>query len=153
MANWNKINLSVDERGDEDANHRAVRDGLRAYNTRTLPQWFNRDAAEPMLNVYAHDANGQLIGGVTCHIEWDALNVEYVWVDESARGQGVGRLLMRRAEAEARARGCTWAMLTTFDFQARGFYEKLGYRVVGQYDNYPPGHTYYFLRRELGEDQ
>ena len=29
-------------------------------------------------------------------------------------------------------------MLTTYSFQARGFYEKEGYRVVGEMAGYPP---------------
>ena len=34
-------------------------------------------------------------------------------------------------------------------FQALGFYQKRGYTVAGQLDGYPPGHTKYFLRKEL----
>ncbi len=36
---------------------------------------------------------------------------------------------------------------TTYSFQARGFYEKLGYRLAGQIDDYPPGRSYYWLRK------
>jgi ribosomal protein S18 acetylase RimI-like enzyme len=43
---------------------------------------------------------------------------------------------MRYAEAEAQARGCHSVWLDTFAFQARGFYERLGYRKVAHLDRY-----------------
>ncbi len=39
------------------------------------------------------------------------------------------------------------AHLDTFSFQARGFYEALGYEVFGRLEEYPPGHERYFLRK------
>ena len=57
--------------------------------------------------------------------------------------------MLDAAEAEARARGCLRARLSTFDFQARGFYEKQGYRVVGTLADYPPGGAMYWMRKEL----
>ena len=65
------------------------------------------------------------------------------------RRLGHGRALLRMAEAEARTRGCSHVMLTTYSFQARGFYEKEGYRVVGEMAGYPPGTTYYWMRKDL----
>ena len=59
------------------------------------------------------------------------------------RGRGFGKELMKRAETYAVKRGCTDAFLDTFSFQARPFYEKLGYRVFGTLENHPVGHRYY----------
>ena len=53
-------------------------------------------------------------------------------------------------ESEAARRGCHSSHLDTFDFQALGFYEKLGYRTFGELDDYPPGHRRYSLARPLG---
>lgn len=52
------------------------------------------------------------------------------------------------AEAEALQRGCSRAKLRTFSFQARGFYEKEGYRVVGELEDYPPGETFYWMQKD-----
>ena len=68
---------------------------------------------------------------------------------ESARGRGLGRTLMRQAEDVALRRGCHGAWLDTFSFQARGFYEKLGYTVFGSIDDYPPGHSRFFMKKVL----
>ena len=61
------------------------------------------------------------------------------------RRQGLGAELLRRAEDEARARGCVGAHLDTFSFQARGFYEKQGYALFGTIPDCPPGHARFFL--------
>jgi hypothetical protein len=39
--------------------------------------------------------------------------------------------MLLQAEQEAKARGCRGAWLDTYSFQARGFYERLGYAVFG----------------------
>jgi GNAT superfamily N-acetyltransferase len=66
-----------------------------------------------------------------------------------ARGHGFGKELMKRAELYAVERGCTNAFLDTFSFQARPFYEKLGYRVFGTLENHPFGHQHYFMTKRL----
>ena len=67
---------------------------------------------------------------------------------DGLRGRGVGRELLDRAEVRTRERGCHSAWLDTFSFQARGFYEKLGYGEFGRLD-YPPGHDRHFMRKRL----
>jgi hypothetical protein len=42
-------------------------------------------------------------------------------------------------EAQARARGCRTYYLETFSFQARPFYERLGYAVELEIRGYAPG--------------
>ena len=42
-------------------------------------------------------------------------------------------------------------MLKTFSFQARGFYEKNGYRVTGVIEEYPPGESFFWMVKELVE--
>ena len=56
---------------------------------------------------------------------------------------------MRRAEDEARRRGCRGIWLDSFTFQAPGFYQRLGYEIFGALDDYPPGDKRCFLRKRL----
>jgi len=70
-------------------------------------------------------------------------------VPESLRGRRIGSDLLSRAEAEARTRGCSNVWLDTFEFQARGFYERLGYRCFGELAEYPPGFSRYFMTKVL----
>src|SRR5579859_2075713 len=114
---------------------------------------FNQEAtgAAPSrsLAVLLKQADGTTAGGLLGRTWGGWLYVELLYVPDAARGTGLGRALMARAEAEARARGCRGIWLDTFSFQARGFYEKLGFTVIGRLDDYPPGHQRFFLQKRL----
>ena len=56
---------------------------------------------------------------------------------------------MAEIERVAAQRGCTHAHLDTFSYQARPFYERLGYRVFGVLQNYPSGHQRFFMEKTL----
>jgi hypothetical protein len=56
---------------------------------------------------------------------------------------------LEEAEAEAARRGCRTITLDTFSFQAPGFYQKLGYRVVGVYEDCPVGFSRIYLQKGL----
>jgi ribosomal protein S18 acetylase RimI-like enzyme len=116
---------------------------------------FNNQHAEPehyqRLLLLVRDDSGKITGGLLGYTHWHWLFVQNLWVAESLRGAGYGRKLLQLAEDEARQRGCEHAYLDIFDFQARGFYEKPGYELFGQLEDYLPGHTRYFLqKRKLG---
>lgn len=99
--------------------------------------------------VVARDARGAIVGGIVGTTNWNWLHVRLVWVSESCRRGGLGRRLMAELERAAVARGCTRAHLDTFSFQARPFYERLGYRVFGVLDDYPPGQQRFFMEKTL----
>jgi GNAT superfamily N-acetyltransferase len=98
------------------------------------------------------DAGGRFVGGLQGVTTWGWLYVIIVWVDEAHRGRGVGTRLMDWAEGEARKRGCENACLSSYSFQAPEFYRRRGYAVFGQLEDYPAGHTMYFLRKRLAGD-
>jgi GNAT superfamily N-acetyltransferase len=101
------------------------------------------------LGVMLRDEHGTLVGGVYGHINWNWLSVGRVWVSEALRGSGYGRQLMAAIEQAAKGRGCTYAHLDTFSFQARPCYEALGYEVFGTLDDYPPGYQLFFMKKVL----
>jgi GNAT superfamily N-acetyltransferase len=98
------------------------------------------------------EEGSEVVGGLWGGTAYGWLFTELLFVPEALRGQGIGADLLARAEAEARARGCVGAWLDTFAFQARGFYEGLGYGVFGQIDGYPPGSARYFLSKRLSAE-
>jgi len=101
------------------------------------------------LAVFARDARGTLVGGVYGHVNWNWLQVSLFWVSAEQRRHGLGSRLLGAIEQEAIARGCTQSHLDTFSYQARSFYERLGYQVFAALEDYPSGHTRYFLRKTL----
>lgn len=103
--------------------------------------------ARPLLITLTDSNTGDVLGGLFGATGYAWLHVDMLFVSESLRGSGLGTQLMRQAEDEALRRGCRGAYLDTFDFQARGFYERLGYTVFGQLEDTPPGHTRFFLKK------
>ncbi|MGN6576120.1 MAG: GNAT family N-acetyltransferase [Nocardioides sp.] len=97
------------------------------------------------------DSRARLLGGCTGHTEdvWQWLTVDTMWVRPDHRGTGLGTALLTAVEDEARARGCRWAKLNTWDFQAPGFNEANGYVEYGRELDYPPGHVNHLMRKEL----
>ena len=122
----------------------AVLTPLRAYNLAQAGDPRARPVA-----ILIEDEAGEAIGGLWGRIAFDWLFVELLGLPEAARGAGLGRALMVRAEAIARAAGCVGIWLDTFDFQAPGFYEKLGFARFGVIADYPAGHERFFYRKRL----
>lgn len=114
---------------------------------------YNRGKAGPSiaraLVVTIRDASGAVIGGLTGQTSRGWLFTELLFVPEALRAQGLGAQVMKMAEDEAVARACIGAWLDTFDFQARGFYEKLGYTCFGEIKDYPPGFSRFFMKKLL----
>ena len=118
--------------------------GLVAYNEAHA----GPSGAQPMA-VLVLDEGQRVLGGLWGWTAYGWLSIELLFLPPDLRGLDLGREVMRRAEDEARRRGCHGVWLDTFGFQARGFYERLGYAVFGQLDGYPDGFTRYFMRKAL----
>ena len=101
------------------------------------------------LSVFVRDAQQAVVGGLNGVTIWNWLHVDHLWVRANLRGHGLGSRLLATAERVAIERGCRYAMLDTFDFQAKPFYERLGYRQWGELPDFPAGHTRFFLARSL----
>jgi GNAT superfamily N-acetyltransferase len=126
-----------------EASHRGlILSGLAKFNVDQAGPGHHR----PMC-ILVRDEAGEAVGGLWGVTAYDWLLVELLFVPESLRGRGTGAALIRRAEEEARARACVGAWLDTFSFQARGFYEKLGYQLVGTVPDHPIGGARHFLMK------
>jgi GNAT superfamily N-acetyltransferase len=135
------IQIEIEEQPDLEAEDFVTR-GLRAYNAATAGPPHIED-----LWIMARDENGLVHGGLKARIARSWLFVERLWVADSARGQGVGRQLMERAEDAARQRKCVGVYLDTFSFQAPGFYARLGYEEFGRVAEFPPGYARIWLKK------
>ena len=127
-----------------DADARAVERGLLAFNEARIGP-----SQEQAVRFVVRDADGEVVAGVLGVTRWRWLYVAKLWVAESQRGRQLGTRLMDAAEAAARARGCTHAYVDTFEYQARPFYEKRGYRLFGTLEGYPPGYRQFYLTKAL----
>jgi GNAT superfamily N-acetyltransferase len=99
--------------------------------------------------VITDPANKAVIGGLLGRTSLGLLFVDTFFVPESLRGQGIGTRAMQLAEAEAKRRGCTAAVLFTINFQAPGFYERCGYRALGEIQTHPSGISRFVMTKRL----
>jgi GNAT superfamily N-acetyltransferase len=102
------------------------------------------------LTLALRDEAGRIIGGAVGETDWGWLHTTILAVSEDLRGHGWGSRLMLELERLALARGCHHAWVDTFSFQARPFYERLGYTVFGTLPDYPTGQSRFFLSKPLG---
>ncbi len=79
-------------------------------------------------SVALRDDDRRIIGGGQVLLIMGLAEVRRLWVDADHRGKGVGRELIEKLEVEARQRGATRLILSSFDFQAEPFYAKMGYK-------------------------
>ena len=128
----------------DDRLRAAIAGPLIAYNQART----GRNDYRPLI-LAIDDEQGRVIGGLWGRTVYDWLFVELLFVPDALRGRGVGSELMKRAEGEAVRRGCHSAWLDTFDFQARPFYEHLGYSCFAELRDYPAGSTRYFMKKAL----
>lgn len=103
------------------------------------------------LVIQVKDSSNQIIGGLWGYTGYGWLFTQLLVVPASLRGQGIGTQLMQLAEREAITRACHSAWLDTFEFQARGFYERMGYTCFGELPNYPTGFSRFFMKKALTE--
>jgi GNAT superfamily N-acetyltransferase len=106
-----------------------------------------------IISLALRDSEGAVAAGLYGATMWSWLTIEGLWVKPELRAAGLGRRLLRSAEEAALARGCVGARLGTFDFQAREFYEREGYRVFATLEGFPPGHSHVQLRKIFARRQ
>jgi GNAT superfamily N-acetyltransferase len=122
-----------------------VRTGLIAANRENS----RREAGYYPFVLHIVDDAGKPVGGATGHGSFDWLFLELLFVPKHMQGRGVGTKLMAEVEAFARRHKLVGIWLDTFSFQARPFYEKLGFTVIGTIDNHPIGGQRFFMQKRL----
>lgn len=125
---------------------------LHSYN-RSKCQWI-RDNTEIKpskrkyynLGVYEDE---KLIGGAVGIIQFGWYFLEELWIDEKYRGENIGTMLIEKIEKYAKENNLLGVRMETWNFQAKGFYEKMGYKVYATFEDCPPGTIDYFLKKKI----
>jgi len=122
----------------------AIGQGLGDYNRAAHPgrlgggeRWF-----------IARDAAGVIIAGAKCDEAWDWLYIDWLWVAEAHRRQGLGTRLLAEAEAFARGKNLLGLHLNTWSFQAPDYYPRHGFVEAGRIADMPKGVVrHWFVKR------
>ncbi|MBP2701240.1 MULTISPECIES: GNAT family N-acetyltransferase [Photobacterium] len=125
-----------------------ISDGISAFNAPYLP---NDGEFESGLRfaIMAQNDKGEYVGGLQASVVWSYCVLELLWLSEETRGQGIGTKLIEQLVTLAKEKQLTQIRTETLDFQAKPFYEKLGFTVYGELADSPKGHTTYFLVKML----
>ena len=94
-------------------------------------------------------ATQALLGGLWAVDDCGWAFIDLLYVPERLQGQGLGARMIAEAETIASSRGMIGLWVNTYDFQAPGFYEKLGYSVFGRLEGDAEAAGQVFLRKRL----
>ena len=97
----------------------------------------------------AEDDSGEIIGTITGRAYYNEVHIGDLIIDKRFRGQDIGTKLVRAVEEEYQNKGYDKITLTTFGFQAPGFYKKLGYSLEFVREDKDPKLSKYFYCKNL----
>lgn len=124
---------------------KVIEEGLNAFNDAIVGY-----ADRSPLHVIVRDSDsGMIVGGISGKTSLGLMFIDLVYLPEILRGRDIGSRMMELAENEARRRSCRAGVLLTINFQAPGFYQRLGWRVFGEVPCDPPGTTRIFLTKNF----
>jgi GNAT superfamily N-acetyltransferase len=119
--------------GDKDADLDARLDAeLSAYNLET-----SGVHVRSVFTVKIEDDAGDLVAGLSGWTWGTCAGISLVWVREDRRNQRAGARLLAAADRVARERGCHQIVVSSFTFQAPGFYERHGFVETGRTEGLP----------------
>ena len=131
----------------DDGNEQDIADiyeMLKEYNLS------NREQSENVpIGIFVEDENNRKMAGLTGETFGNWLCIQYLFVAEHLRREGVGSKLLKAAEQEALRRGCRYAFVDTFSFQAPMFYKKHGYKEAFTLNDYPYTGKRHYYTKEL----
>lgn len=128
-----------------------IRQRMAEYNREQTNGEYDKPGIE--INLVLKDSEGKVAGGVSASTQLWVMYLEALWVADAYGKHGYGRDLVLAAEHVGFENGCMTSHTWTLSFQAPGFYQKIGYEVLGVYDGYPDGITEYVLGKRLQPQQ
>lgn len=100
--------------------------------------------------LFIKDEKGEVVGGIDGTSFHGSLVVSNLWVKAAYRKTGMGKRLVEEAENLAKRRGCSFVLISTFDFfGVLPFYKKMGYEVEWTREGYDQGATRYYLKKNV----
>lgn len=95
----------------------------------------------------------QFAGAIVIRLFWGALHITHLYLEAPYRGKRLGTKLLERAFSYAKEHHCRFAFVETMSFQAKGFYEKLGFVLEITRSGYDHGISMHYLRKNFCYDQ
>lgn len=131
---------------EQDA--KTISQGITDFNHSEIPD-LEPIEKEVKFSVFARNQTKNIVGGIRAICFWNTLHIELLWLSESCRGKGVGKELIESAENFAKENGCEKVFVETTSWQAKPFYEKIGYKLIATLNDRPKGHASHYLTKKL----
>lgn len=87
--------------------------------------------------------DNQVIGGIIAHKKMQWLDIDILYVDSNFRKHKIGSHLINKAIEYSKQEDLVGIHLYTLNFQAKGFYEKQGFKLIAEIKDWPKGITRY----------
>lgn len=134
-----------------EAGKKFLKKGLANFDSKNCPYFAKHKYGKRTKDFafYAYEGNKRIGGvqGVLNMQNW--ARVDKFFIDEKYRGCDIGTQLMHQVEDFAKKHKCTGIITDTWDFQAKGFYEKMGFNLWGVLKDHPIGTTVYSFEKKL----
>ncbi|WP_420572725.1 GNAT family N-acetyltransferase [Kordia sp.] len=131
-----------------EADAKAISKGIVDFNNAKVPDLEPLEA-EVKFFVFARNEHSEIVGGIRATCFWNTLHIELLWLSEECRGKGIGKQLMDKAEHFAKEQNCEKVFVETTSWQAKPFYEKVGYTHIATINDRPKGHASHYLTKDL----
>lgn len=130
-----------------------IKKGIRDFNIKSHPEEeifriYRQNGYNNPFGFYAFLDN-EIIGGIIAYKKMQWLDIDILFVDEKFRSNRIGSQLMDKAVEYCKQEELIGIHLFTLDFQAKGFYEKQGFKLIAQIKDWPKGITRYELIRYI----
>jgi N-acetylglutamate synthase-like GNAT family acetyltransferase len=122
-----------------------LEDKIYEYNSAKI----NKDDGS-LFSRIVKDENSEIIAGIAGWTWAGICEITQLWVNDKVRKNGIGKMLLEEAEAEAKSKECRTILIKSYSFQAPCFYEKFGYKSEHILNDYPEGYNYYTLTKRIG---
>ena len=104
---------------------------------------------EERLHIRAEDEAGRTLGIASYSVVGGLGRLQQILVDRSWARRGIGAQLLLAFERDCVGRRCHKLRLETGEYQARGFYERYGWRVAATLERDRFRRTWYVMARVL----
>lgn len=129
------------------ADENTIYQGLLSHNVEEFGFPLEEIHTKPFAFVVRFD--GVIKAGLVGNIKYHSAFIDTLWVDKSLRKQGLGQMLLVRAEEHAKNLGCIVIFLNTLSTKNVSFYQKLGYVFEFERPGYLGPYAMRYFRKEL----
>lgn len=142
-----KYNIIVERHENQNVGD-ILNSNLKLFNESKIGNY----EAKPFC-IYAIDKDNKVIGGVKGDIFGQLCRIFTVWVGENYRNNKLGTNLFKKLEELAKESNCKMMQVDTTEFQAKEFYENIGFAVFATLPDNFMGYKSYILRKLLFKDK